>query len=543
MTEQREERISIKEKIGFGLGDTASNLFFQTFMLFLLYFYTDVYGISAGVAGTMFLVTRIWDSINDPIMGIICDRTKTRWGKFRPYLLWLAIPFGIIGVLTFTTPDFSVSGKIIYAYITYTLMMMIYTAINIPYSALMGVVSASPLQRTSFSQYRFIFAFIGAFIVQGTMLPMVNSFGKNDQSVVTVRVQQNHIILSETGTGTTKMELKTLDDDAKSIQKSIPVLVLKPEDFIIADTSNDNIYLKQGFGTYTVDAANYFPDIKLHDANIEVSLINERKGFSNAMMVMAVLAVIMFFTTFFTTKERVQPPEGQKTSLKNDVKDLLANKPWWILFALGIFTLSHVSIRNGAIMYYFKYYVGSDTLASAFMLAGTLATIASIMMTNYLSRLFGKKRLYILSMAFTTLFAVVFGLLGKDDIVLMFTLQILISFSFGPTAPLIFAMYTDAADYSEYTKGRRATGLIMSASTMAQKFGWTIGGAVAGWLLAAFGFKANMAQGEDALTGIRLMMSAIPAIGSFLGAILMMFYKLDDKFMKTVEIELSKRRA
>ncbi len=543
MTEQREERISIKEKIGFGLGDTASNLFFQTFMLFLLYFYTDVYGISAGVAGTMFLVTRIWDSINDPIMGIICDRTKTRWGKFRPYLLWLAIPFGIIGVLTFTTPDFSVSGKIIYAYITYTLMMMIYTAINIPYSALMGVVSASPLQRTSFSQYRFIFAFIGAFIVQGTMLPMVNSFGKNDQSVVTARVQQNHIILSETGTGTIKMELKTLDDDAKSIQKSIPVLVLKPEDFIIADTSNDNIYLKQGFGTYTVDAANYFPDIKLHDANVEVSLINERKGFSNAMMVMAVLAVIMFFTTFFTTKERVQPPEGQKTSLKNDVKDLLANKPWWILFALGIFTLSHVSIRNGAIMYYFKYYVGSDTLASAFMLAGTLATIASIMMTNYLSRLFGKKRLYILSMAFTTLFAVVFGLLGKNDIVLMFTLQILISFSFGPTAPLIFAMYTDAADYSEYTKGRRATGLIMSASTMAQKFGWTIGGAVAGWLLAAFGFKANMAQGEDALTGIRLMMSAIPAIGSFLGAILMMFYKLDDKFMKTVEIELSKRRA
>ncbi len=542
MKKEKEERISIKEKIGFGLGDTASNLFFQTFMLFLLYFYTDVYGISAGVAGTMFLVTRIWDSINDPIMGIICDRTKTRWGKFRPYLLWLAIPFGIIGVLTFTTPDWSVSGKIIYAYITYTLMMMIYTGINIPYSALMGVISSSPIQRTSFSQYRFIFAFLGAFIVQGTMLPMVNGFGKNDQSVVTAKVQENKIILTETGTGTTKMELKA-GGDVKKMQKSLPVLVLKPEDFSIADTSNNNIYLKQGFGTVVIDAAKYFPDIKHSKAKIEVNLINERKGFKNAMTVMAILAVIMFFTTFLTTKERVQPPEGQKTSLKNDLKDLLSNKPWWILFALGIFTLSHVSIRNGAIMYYFKYYVGSDTLASAFMMAGTIATIASILLTEYLSRLVGKKRLYILSMAFTTLFAVLFGLLGKDDIIMMFALQILISFSFGPTAPLVFAMYTDAADYSEYTTGRRATGLVMSASTMAQKFGWTIGGAVAGWLLAGFGFKANMVQGENALTGIRLMMSVIPAIGSLLGAILMIFYKLDDHFMKKIERELSERRV
>jgi GPH family glycoside/pentoside/hexuronide:cation symporter len=542
MTVQKnEEKISIIEKIGFGLGDTASNLFFQTFMLFLLYFYTDVYGISAGVAGTMFLVTRIWDSVNDPIMGIIGDRTKSRWGKFRPYLLWLAIPFGIIGVLTFYTPDFSMSGKIIYAYVTYTLMMMIYTAINIPYSALMGVISASPLQRTSFSQFRFIFAFIGAFIVQGTMLPMVNSFGEGDQSVVEAHIENDQLILKEKGRGTVKLEMLLPQAEHESIVKDEVVFVLRPDEYALMDSLSDKaIYLKEGFGTRKIDLHRYFQDADM--SKVEVKIINERKGFTAAMSVMAVLAVIMFLITFFTTKERVQPPEEQRTSLKKDLKDLLANKPWWILFALGIFTLSHVSIRNGAIMYYFKYYVGSDALAGAFMMAGTIATIASIMLTEYLSRLMGKKRLYIWSMMLTTIFAVMFIFLGKDDIVLMFILQILISFAFGPTAPLVFAMYTDAADYSEYKTGRRATGLVMSASTMAQKFGWTIGGAVAGWLLAAFGFEANVVQGESALTGIRMMMSVIPAIGSLLGGVLMVFYKLDDSFMNKIEEELSQRR-
>jgi len=543
MQKIKEEKISIKEKIGFGLGDTASNLFFQTFMLFLLYFYTDVYGISAGAAGTMFLVTRVWDSINDPLMGIIADRTKTKWGKFRPYLLWLAIPFGIIGVLTFTTPDFSISGKIIYAYITYTMMMMIYTGINIPYSALMGVVSSSPIQRTSFSQYRFVFAFIGAFIVQGIMLPMVNSFGSDDTSVIRSEVKNMNIMITEKGTGTIKMEVKAnIEGEKQEKIKNINVSVVNQEEYSKVDTGGNIIYLKKGFDTYNLSTRDLFPVEYSGIQSISVNNINERKGFSLAMTIMAIMAVIMFLITFLTTKERVQPPPQQKISLKNDIKDLLANKPWWILFALGIFTLSHVSIRNGAIMYYFKYYVGSDALASTFMISGTVATIASIMLTEYFSRIIGKKKLYVLSMSLTTIFVLLFGLLGQEDIYLMFILQILISFAFGPTAPLVFAMYTDAADYSEYITGRRATGLVMSASTMAQKFGWTIGGALAGWLLAFFGFKANFIQQNETLTGIRLMMSVIPAIGSLLGALLMIFYKLDDNYMKTIEKELVLRR-
>jgi glycoside/pentoside/hexuronide:cation symporter, GPH family len=150
------EKISLKEKVGYSLGDGASNLFFQMFVNFLLFFYTDVFGLPAAVAGTMFLITRIWDAVNDPIMGMIADRTKTRMGKFRPFILWLAIPFGVIGIFMFITPDFDSTGKIIYAYVTYTLMMMIYTAINVPYSALMGVITSNSLERTSVSSYRFV---------------------------------------------------------------------------------------------------------------------------------------------------------------------------------------------------------------------------------------------------------------------------------------------------------------------------------------------------------------------------------------------------
>jgi len=539
MTKLQEENISIKEKIGFALGDTASNLFWQTFMLFLLYFYTDVFGISAGIVGTMFLVTRIWDSINDPLMGILADRTETKWGKFRPYLLWLAIPFGIIGVLTFTTPDWPLKWKIVYAYVTYTLMMMIYTAINIPYSALMGVISSNSLQRTSFAQYRFVFAFLGGVIVQSLTLPMVNYFGADDHTVIEASIQDQNILLAEKGKGVTKM---VVTSDLNDKKKKVIINVLPKNEFAQADTGKQTIILPQGFKQKKINLKKYFPDVDVTNTHFSIQTINERKGFSRAMMVLATMAVIMFLITFASTKERVQPPKEQKTSLKRDFKDLGANKPWWVLFAMGIFTLSHVSIRNGAIMYYFKYYVGDDGLASAFMLSGTIATIVSIMLTERLSRWLGKKRLYIWSMALTTLFAVLFYFVDKTDIKLMFTLQILISFVFGPTSPLVFSMYTDAADYSEYKTGRRATGLVMSASTMAQKLGWTIGGAMAGWMLASFGFQANTVQSEETLMGIRWMMSIIPAVGSLLGAILMFFYKLDSDYMKKIEAELTQRR-
>ncbi len=175
-------KISFREKVGYGLGDTASNFYWQMFLNFLLFFYTDVFGITAAAAGTMFLVVRTWDTGIDPFMGVMADRTHTRWGHYRPYLLWGALPLAVVGVLMFTTPSLTAHGKLIYAYVTYSLIMVAYTFINIPYSALMGVISPNSLERTSVSSYRFVLAYGGLFMVQGLTLPMVKFFGHgNDQ--------------------------------------------------------------------------------------------------------------------------------------------------------------------------------------------------------------------------------------------------------------------------------------------------------------------------------------------------------------------------
>jgi GPH family glycoside/pentoside/hexuronide:cation symporter len=178
------QKLKLKEKVAYGFGDFASSMFWKMFSVYLLFFYTDVFGISAAVVGTMFLVTRIWDALNDPIMGIIADRTNTKWGKFRPYLLWMAIPFGIVGVLSFTTPDLSLSGKIVYAYITYTIMMMVYTAVNVPYASLMGVMTSDLKDRTSLSTFRFIFAFAGSILVLATAEPLVSALSKTASGVL-----------------------------------------------------------------------------------------------------------------------------------------------------------------------------------------------------------------------------------------------------------------------------------------------------------------------------------------------------------------------
>src|SRR4030095_12512104 len=175
-------KISVTEKIGYSLADASANFIFQTMLVFQLAFYTDTFGITAAAAGTLFLVVRVWDAIFDPLMGVIADRTNTKWGKFRPWVLWTAVPFGIMGFLTFTTPSFGPQGKLIYAYVTYIVLMMVYSANNLPYSALSGVITGNLTERTSLSSYRFVFAMSAAFVIQGLALPMVNYFGQGDSA-------------------------------------------------------------------------------------------------------------------------------------------------------------------------------------------------------------------------------------------------------------------------------------------------------------------------------------------------------------------------
>ena len=180
-TTSARDGLSLREYVGYALGDTASNLFFQTFNIFITYYYVDVWGILPGAIATMMFVVRLWDAVNDPLMGLIADRTRTRWGKFRPYLLWMAVPYGVCGYLIFANPHLGPAGKLIYAYLTYNLMLMAYTAINVPYSSLLGVISPSSRTRTVASSFRFVGAFGGAFLVSSFVKPLARVLGAGSE--------------------------------------------------------------------------------------------------------------------------------------------------------------------------------------------------------------------------------------------------------------------------------------------------------------------------------------------------------------------------
>ena len=455
------EKIKLKEKIGYGFGDFASSMFWKLFSMFLMIYYTDVVELSPASVGTMFLLTRLWDGLNDPIMGIISDRTKSSMGKFRPYLLWVALPFAIIGVMTFSSPDFGPSGKLIYAYVTYTLMMMVYTAINVPYSSLMGVMTSDTEDRTSLASFRFIGAYSGGIFMTATV-PYLLDFFKDSGA-----------------------------NDAQSYQ-------------------------------YTV-------------------------------AIYAVLAAFFFIMTFYWTKERVKPLE-EKSSIKKDLKDLAKNGQWFIMLAAGISVLIFNSLRDGSIMYYFKYfvkdqslpYVGDvqwDKLAGAYMTVWLVTNLIGVLLAKPLSAKFGKKATFIVSMLIAFVFSCLFYFVDPNAIGMIFGLNIIMGICSGLVLPLIWSMYADIADYSEWKTGRRATGLVFSSSSMSQKMGWTLGGAITGWLLAAYGFEANAEQSIESLKGIRLMITLYPAAGAMLAALFLLLYKLSDKFMSEVAADLETRRS
>jgi GPH family glycoside/pentoside/hexuronide:cation symporter len=449
MSDNQTRHVGIIEKIGYAVGDTASCLYFQTMSMFLMYFYTDTFGISAAAVGTMLLVTRIWDTTNDPLMGMIADRTNTRFGKFRPWILWMIAPYAITGVLTFFTPNLSVTGKLVYAYVTYTLLTMAYTAINIPYGALLGVMTANGDERTQLSSFRFLGAFSGNLIVQGTLILLVEKLGGG----------------------------------------------------------------------------------------------NDQLGYTLAIGVFALVASGFWFFTFSSTKERIQPPKDQRTSIWGDLWDLARNRPWLVLCLMGVLTLIWVSLRNGAMMYYFDYYVGDRSKAAIFMVAGTVCSLIGVSLTTFVTRLLGgKKKAFIILSAANAALTAVFFIARPTDFVLMYASHLIGSLSSGPLMPLTWSMYADTADFGEWKFGRRATGLVFSAATFSQKMGWTIGGAVSGWVLALFQYQPNVPQTEFTLVGIRLMMSILPAIGSLLVCGAALFYNLNEKYLARIESELAARR-
>ncbi len=484
------QKCSLSERAVYGFGDLASCLFWQTITLYLLFFYTDVFGLAAAAAGIMIGVSRLLDAFFDVVIGMTADRTSTRWGKFRPYILWGAVPLAISAILAFSTPAFGGTAKVVYAYVTFVFFMFMYSTVNIPYTAMLGVISGDPVERTSASSCKFIGAYVGGFIVSLTALPLARYFG--------------------------------------------------------------------------------------HDG------AEPQKGWHMTLLIYGVAAVILFLITFLSTRERIQPIAREKTSVTRDLADLTRNVPWMLLFAATILFILFVCIRLSVTTHYFKYYIGEqvspwlatffnfvlsiinpliglfggkeialfeethkfgfEVLASAFNTVGQAMAILGVILVPWFAKICGRKNALIILFITALICTGAFFFLKPENLVLIFVFQTIGSLTGGPISALLWVLYADTADYSEWKTGRRATGLVFSASIMSNKIGWTVGSMIAGLILASTGFVANEVQNVNVLNGLKAMMSVIPVAIGAVALIILLFYKLDETKMKQIKADLDERR-
>lgn len=464
----------LSEKIGYGLGDMSSSMFWKIFSYYLPFFYSNIFGLSLGHAALLLLVTKLWDAVSDPVMGLIADRTTSRWGRYRPYLLWIAVPFAVAGVLTFTTPAWSETAKLVWAYATYLVMMTVYTAINVPYGAMLGVVTDDSRERTVFSSYRMFFAYGGSFLALAIFEPLCRLF-----------------------TG----------------------------------------------------------DVTAMDAAQAAEA--QAGGWFYAMVVVASICAGLFLLCFRLTRERVVPAEAPAggRSVLADMKSLLTNGPWWILLGVAVSALLFNSIRGGAAAYFFKDFIGQDNwlggsmilTCGAFLAIGEIANMAGVVLAVPISRRIGKRMTYIAAMAVSGVLSIVFFFVPPTvaGCWTMVVLQVIISAGAGITFPLLWSMYADVADYSELRHGHGSTGLIFSSSSMAQKFGGAFGSALILWLLASYGYDTSAAavQNGEAILGLRMLMSWLPAAGCALAVLLVALYPLSESRIREIAEQLAQRRA
>lgn len=452
------------EKIGYGFGDLASSMFWKIFSYFIPFFYVDIFGLHPAHAGFLILITKIYDAISDPVMGMIADRTHSKWGVYRPYLLWIAIPFAVVGTLTFFVPSGTYLFKHIYAYVTYILLMTCYTAVNVPYGAMLGVVSTDAHERGIFSSFRMFFAYIGGFISMGIFT-----------------------IFEQTLKGT-----------------------VKPDGTVI-------------------------------------NAINQAEPmqFTSVVAIVAVLCAIFFILSFLLTREHVKVEKKEKGtgSLGKDLKALMANGPWWALTGASIFLLICGAVRGGSMVYFFSNIMGANVAlgAVAFLTIGEIAQMLGVPLAVPLSERIGRKGAAIMSLLIIAAasFCVLYVPSSVPGFWLFFALHILVCVGIGIISPLLWAMFSDVADYSQLRNGTASTGLVFSSSSMAQKFGSAFGSAIVAWVLAFAGYQAGVAESGGTIdTAVRGLMSYIPAIAAGIGALLLLLYPLTTRKMESIRTQL-----
>lgn len=485
--EKRIRKLSVLEKVGYSLGDLAANLIFQTLMTFLAYFYTDVYKIPAGKASIVIFTGGIVGAFFNVVMGLIADRTSTRWGKFRPWILWTSVPFGVIALLAFSTPDFSESGKIIYALVTYLLLVLVYSANNLPYSALSGVMTGDMADRNSLSSYRFVAVMIAQFIIQSLLLPLTISLGHGDKVVGFEKVM---LFFAAIGVAcflitflTTRERVISARQENSSVSQDLSDLVKnRPWTIMLSLTVLIFITLSLKGGMYIY----YF---KYYLNPVAQTAFLEEVGFNHFIK-----GLNQFITGLGLGK--FEWPEDAPTS---------AN--------------------------------------SLFNACGIIMMIAGIMFSKPLADKFGKRNVFGIFLALSALCLIMFNFYSRDSIRVVFVTQIFHGFTYGVTIPLLWAMIADVADYGEWKNNRRATAIIFSAMIFGLKAGLSIGGAIGAILLSRSGYIAEKAgQTVETVSGIRRAVSIYPGILFILGAVLVVWYEIDKVMELKIEKELKQRR-
>lgn len=503
-------KIPIHEKIGYALGDAAANLVWRGALAYLAIFYTDTFGISAAAAGILILAVRLSDGVTDIIMGMIADRTNTRWGKFRPWILWSAPVLGLFMVLCYSTPDLSPTGKLIYAYVTYIGLTLAYTVNNVPYSALMGVMTPNNIERVSLSGFRFAGAFLGGLLVMGFTGRLVEFLGAgNDQSgyqytmfvfaallvvmmVITFKASKERVV--------PKLSVeKSFKHEFFDLSKNLPFII---------------------FPLLVITLFFYYRNV-----------------------ITGLLFVLTAVAIYFLVKRLVKNTSDSSSGTQRDMVDLLTNIPWLVLLGVGFLFMMFNAIKYAVIAYYFKYYVGNELMAGSYFIALLVVSFFAALFTGRLSRMFGKRRFFIASLILGGVFTAGMFWMPSTQVVGIFALGCVAEFFAAVMPVLFFSMLGDAADYSEWKNGRRATGLVYSAGTFVNKTGGGFAGALVLLVLSGYGYDGmNADTVEGAIPGMKLLMSWIPAAFAFFAAGLLYFYPLTTEKSNQIEHELEGRR-
>jgi len=488
------QKISISEKIGYSLGDCSANLVFQMMMIYQTKFYTDVFGLEGAIAGSVMLIARIVDAFVDPTVGILSDKTQTRWGKYRPWILWTALPFMVFYVLAFYNPGIEDKSLVaVYATISYTLLMTLYSFNNTPYASLGGVMTSDIKERNSITSIRFVAATIAQFIVQGLTLPLVGKFaGAN----------------GDKGHGW----LCTI-----------------------------SLFAAIGFIFFIIT----FFSARERITPPASQKTDTRKDIRDVFHSIPWRA--MFILTLFLFTTLAMWGSAMNYYFENYVD---ANALYTFLDKLGLVAVEANTSFSYNILNAFGLIVNSPEKAyevgfGVFNMVGALVQFFGvILLSSFLANRYGKKRVFIFCLTLTAIFTALFYFPNETDIETMFVLNFLKSLAYAPTVPLLWAMIADVADHSEYVNYRRATGFVFAGVVFALKAGLGIGGAILGFLLSGFGYVsgAGTAQTESAIHGIILSSSLIPAATFFIGVIALYFYPITKAYNEEMQAELTERR-